>query len=242
MPALASSSSGVETIRRDCLEEVNKGQMARYDPFEVLPRISSYGIVPFVGMIVGFDHDTPAVFGEIERFLAATFSPIASISVLNAPKNTALYRRMQAEHRLVEDFRGFWHDTTNIIPKGMSVEDLYQGQRELFRRLYEPELFEPRMIGWLENVRYLTDLYSTRKKTFHRVFLLFRILRHFLFRVPGPVRGMFFRIIKKTWKLNPRLVSRAVSVLVQYWHYYEFGHEPGAAAKALITSQDAELR
>jgi len=32
---------------------VNKGQMARYDPFEVLPRISSYGIVPFVGMIVG---------------------------------------------------------------------------------------------------------------------------------------------------------------------------------------------
>jgi len=78
--------------------------MARYDPFEVLPRISSYGIVPFVGMIVGFDHDTPAVSG-IEHFLTATSSPIASISVLNAPKNTALYRRMQEEHRLAEDFR-----------------------------------------------------------------------------------------------------------------------------------------
>lgn len=217
---------GVETTSRECLEEVNKGQMARYDPFEVLPRISSYGIVPFVGMIVGFDHDTPAVFGEIEHFLTATSSPIASISVLNAPKNTALYRRMQEEHRLAEDFRGFWHDTTNIIPKGMSMEELYQGHRDLFRRLYEPALFEPRMIRWLENVRYLTDLYSTRKKTFHRVFLLFRILRHFLFRVPSPVRAMFFRILKAAWKLNPRLISRAVSVLVQYWHYYDFGHRP----------------
>lgn len=233
---------GVETTSRECLEEVNKGQMARYDPFEVLPRISSYGIVPFVGMIVGFDHDTPAVFGEIEHFLTATSSPIASISVLNAPKNTALYRRMQEEHRLAEDFRGFWHDTTNIIPKGMSMEELYQGHRDLFRRLYEPALFEPRMIRWLENVRYLTDLYSTRKKTFHRVFLLFRILRHFLFRVPSPVRAMFFRILKAAWKLNPRLISRAVSVLVQYWHYYDFSQRPGAAAKALVPSQDAGLQ
>ena len=221
---------GVETIRQECLEEVNKGQMARYDPFQVLPRISSYGIVPFVGMIVGFDHDTPAVFGEIERFLAATATPIASISVLNAPKNTALYRRMQAEHRLSEDFRGFWHNTTNIIPKGMSVEDLYQGHRELFRRLYEPALFEPRMIRWLENVRYLTDLYSKGTMSLHKLVIFFRVLRHFIFRVPGPVRGMFFRILRTAWKLNPRLFSRAISVLVEYWHHYEFGHQPGAAA------------
>jgi hypothetical protein len=37
---------------------------------------------------------------------------------------------------------------------------------------------------------------------------------------------MFFRILKAAWKLNPRLISRAVSVLVQYWHYYDFGHRP----------------
>jgi hypothetical protein len=38
-----------------------------------------------------------AVFSDIEDFLDETGSPIASISVLNAPRNTALYRRMQAE-------------------------------------------------------------------------------------------------------------------------------------------------
>ena len=217
---------GVETVRTECLDEVNKGQMARYDPFDVLPRISSYGITPFIGMIVGFDHDTPAVFGEIEHFLATTGSPLASISVLNAPKNTALYRRMQAENRLVEDFQGFWHDRTNIIPKGMSLEELNQGQRDLFRRLYEPALFEPRLIRWLENVRYISDLYAKRKRSLRRTWLTFRVFRHFLFRVPGPVRGMCFRILKAAWRINPRLISRAISILVHYWHYYEFSHRP----------------
>jgi radical SAM superfamily enzyme YgiQ (UPF0313 family) len=216
---------GVETLRKECLEEVNKGQMTRYNPFEVIPLISRYGIVPFIGLIVGFDHDTPDVFKEIEEFLEATSSPIASISVLNAPKNTALYERMKNEGRLIEDFRGFWHLTTNILPKQMTLKDLYRGHKNLFKIIYEPERFERRMIHWLKNVVYITDLYSTRKKNFYRFFLIMRILRHFLFRVPPSVRKMFLNVIKETWRINPRLISRSVSVLVQYWHYYSFGHK-----------------
>ena len=217
---------GLETLRKECLDEVNKGQMARFDPREVIPRISSYGIMPFLGMIVGFDHDTPTVFSDVESFLDETGSPIASVSVLNAPKNTVLYRRMQEEGRLVEDFRGFWHLTTNIIPKGMTLQELYAGHKALFARLYEPENFERRMIAWLRNVRYMTGLYSTKKKTLHRLFLILRVMRHFLFRVPPDVRRMFWNVVKAAWRINPRLISRAVSVLVQYWHYYDFArHE-----------------
>ena len=213
---------GLETLRKECLDEVNKGQMARFDPREVIPRISGHGIMPFLGMIVGFDHDTPAVFGDIESFLEETGSPIASISVLNAPRHTELYRRLQAEGRLQEEFRGFWHLTTNIVPKGMSLPELYQGHKALFQRLYEPERFERRMIKWLANVRYMTDLYSTRKKTLYRLVLILRVGRHFLFRVPPAVRRMFWNVVKAAWRINPRLISRAVSVLVQYWHYYDF--------------------
>jgi radical SAM superfamily enzyme YgiQ (UPF0313 family) len=216
---------GLETIKRECLEEVNKGQLARHDPYQIIPRLSSYGIVPFLGMIVGFDHDGPSVFGEIEEFLQVTGSPIASISVLNAPQNTALFRRMQSAGRLVEDFRGFWHDTTNIIPKQMTREELHLRHRELFKRIYEPESFERRMIRWLENVRYLTSFYSTRRKNLHRFWLILRVVRHFMFRVPSPMRAMFFRVVKAAWRINPRLVSQAVSILVQYWHYYDFSHK-----------------
>ena len=213
---------GLETTRKECLDEVNKGQMARFDPRQVIPRISSYGIMPFVGMIVGFDHDTTDVFGEVERFLDDTGSPIASVSVLNAPKNTALYERMKSEGRLLEDFRGFWHLTTNILPKRMTLDELYLGHKALFQRLYEPENFERRLVKWLRGVRYFTSLYSTKKKTLYRLFLILRVLRHFLFRVPPPVRRMFWNVAKSAWRINPRLVSRAMSVLVQYWHYYDF--------------------
>ena len=216
---------GLETLRKECLDEVNKGQMARFDPRAVIPAISSHGIMPFLGMIVGFDHDTPAVFGEIESFLDETGSPIASISVLNAPRHTELYRRMQAEGRLQEEFRGFWHLTTNIVPKGMTLSELYAGHKALFQRLYEPERFERRMLRWLGNVRYLPSIYSTRKKTLYRLFLILRVGRHFLFRVPPPVRRMFWNVVKFAWRTNPRLVSRAVSVMVQYWHYYDFARK-----------------
>jgi radical SAM superfamily enzyme YgiQ (UPF0313 family) len=217
---------GLETLRKECLDEVNKGQMARFDPRAVIPAISGHGIMPFLGMIVGFDHDTPAVFGEIEGFLEETGSPIASISVLNAPRHTELYRRMRAEGRLREEFRGFWHLTTNIVPKSMTLTELYQGHKSLFARLYEPERFERRMRKWLAGVRYLPDLYSTRRKTLCRLFLILRVGRHFLFRVPPPVRRMFWNVVAFAWRTNPRLVSRAVSMMVQYWHYYDFArHE-----------------
>lgn len=216
---------GLETTKKECLDEVNKGQMFQYDPYEVIPRLSSYGIVPFIGMIVGFDHDTPEVFADVEKYLGDTSSPIASISVLNAPKNTPLYERMKNENRLVEDFRGFWHLTTNIMPKNMTIEELYSGHKNLFKRIYEPENFGRRIIGWLAGVSYFTDLYSTRRKTLHRIPLVVRVLYHFNFKVPTAVRTMFWNVLRETWRINPRLISRAISVLVQYWHYYDFANK-----------------
>jgi hypothetical protein len=107
----------------------------------------------------------------------------------------------------------------------MSVQELSSGQKNLFKKIYEPENFERRLIGWLENVKYFSDLYSTRKKNLFRFFIIIKILRHFLFRVPRPVRSMFWNVLKASWKINPRLISRSMSVLVQYWHYYDFGHK-----------------
>jgi hypothetical protein len=33
---------------------------------------------------------------------------------------------------------------------------------------------------------------------------------------------MFWNVAKAAWRIDPRLVSRAMSLLVQYWHYYDF--------------------
>jgi len=48
---------GVETVRRESLLEVNKVHNLKYDIDERVNKISRYGIMPFLGMIVGFDND-----------------------------------------------------------------------------------------------------------------------------------------------------------------------------------------
>jgi Domain of unknown function (DUF4070) len=61
--------------------------------------------------------------------------------------------------------------------------------------------------------------------------MIMKIFYHFNLRVPAPVRTMFWNILKETWRIDPRLISRAVSMLVQYWHYYDFS---SSAAKTPV--------
>ncbi len=215
---------GVESIRKECLEEVNKGHLFKYNPKDVVSRISSFGILPFIGLIVGFDNDDAATFDELEQFLNDTGSPIASISVLNAPENTVLYNRMKEQGRLNEDFSGVWHFSTNIIPRDISLDELINRHRQLFKKIYEPANFEQRTIDWLSNVKYSTHLYENSKMGFSKFMKFFYIMRYYIFHEPKHVRQLFFRILRDTWKINPRLIKKAVTIMSQYCHYYDFAN------------------
>jgi radical SAM superfamily enzyme YgiQ (UPF0313 family) len=210
---------GVESPRKECLDEVNKGHIARANAKELVLRLSSYGIVPFLGMIVGFDHDDEFIFDEIEEFLDETASPLAFVSFLNAPENTPLHQRLKQEGRLREDFDGLWHSSTNIIPAGMPLSELIAGNQELMRKLYEPEAFERRLVNWLSNVRYFTRRYKKSKTRYSK---LFHILKFCLFHEPAEVRKLFFRVLRTTWRINPRLLKRAVIVMMYYWNFLAF--------------------
>jgi len=130
---------GVETVRRESLAEVHKSQNVEKDLFARIRKISRFGIVPFIGLIVGFDNDDEGVFEELENFLIATDSPIAGISLLNAPRHTTLYKRLKEEGRLTEgNFAGEWQLQTNIISKQMSIETLSSLYWGLFQKNYQP--------------------------------------------------------------------------------------------------------
>jgi radical SAM superfamily enzyme YgiQ (UPF0313 family) len=216
---------GVETVRRESLEEVKKYHNLKFDIFERVNRISRYGIMPFLGMIVGFDHDDESVFAEIEDFITCTSSPIAGISLLNAPRNTPLYKRLEKENRLIgDDFSGEWQLNTNIIPKQLSREVLLKHYCELFKKIYDPERFHARLLGWLRQMEYHSDLYSHKKFDPKQFFQGVRMIRYFLFRAKPPERKIFFKTLIETGKTNPRLLRRAFSFLAQYHHFYDFVH------------------
>lgn len=214
---------GVETVRKESLEEIHKIQNVRHDLRERIKRISRYGIVPFLGLIVGFDHDDASVFDELYQFIEDTSSPIACISLLNAPKNTQLFDRLKKDNRLVgDDFSGEWQLYTNIIPKQMSREALQQNFWHLFQKIYEPERFDGRIKKWLEQVAYTSPLYVHKKTDIKQLALSMTMMKYFLFASDSAVRRLFFRNIIRSWKEYPRLMRRTITLLAQFRHFHDF--------------------
>ena len=217
---------GVDSLRRECLEEVNKGRLHRPELAERIRAMSAFGILPFIGLIVGFDHDDPATFDEIDRFLEGTGTPMASISVLNAPKRTVLHERLAAQGRIREDFQGKWHDLTNIVPTTMPLDDLIGRHRALFHRLYEPERFEARAVAWIRGVRYFSALYRNKRQRPAKLLKALHTVKYYLLHAPPPARRLFFRVVLEAWRTDPRLIRKAFTIMTQYCHYYSFVNDP----------------
>ncbi len=216
---------GVETVRQESLQEVNKEKNLSKDIFERIRRISRFGIVPFIGLIVGFDHDDESIFEDLNHFLSTTNSPIAGISLLNAPRHTTLYNRLKKEDRLTtQSFSGEWQLQTNIIPKQMSRDMLVSLYWAFFQQIYTPENFEKRLLEWLKNVDYFYTGYVNKKADLRQLLFGMRIFRHFIFSESPQIRQLFFRLLKKTWNINPKLVRRFFTVITQYSHFYNFVH------------------
>ena len=217
---------GVETVRRESLLEVHKVHNLKYDIDERVNKISRYGIMPFLGMIVGFDHDDENVFNELYDFIARTNSPIAGISLLNAPRHTPLYQRLEKEGRLAgDDFSGEWQLHTNIIPKQMSRATLLNHYCELFKKIYDPALFHQRLNGWMTQVNYQNNLYTHKKFDSRQLLHGLRMITYFLLFAQPEMRKLFWQSMIGTWKINPKLMRRAFTFLAQYHHFYDFVRE-----------------
>jgi radical SAM superfamily enzyme YgiQ (UPF0313 family) len=230
---------GVETVRRESLEEVHKTHNLSRDLAERIRRISRFGLVPFVGLIVGFDHDDAAVFGELERFLDEAAAPIAGVSLLNAPRRTPLHERLSAEGRLVgDDFAGEWQYSTNIVPLRMSREELERGYRDLFRSLYDPERFEARLEAWCRLVAYRSTIYTRRKKDLLQIFRILPFLWYCFFQADRRVRKMFLRVLRRTLRTDPSLMKRIFTFLGQFRHFYDFAHR-GPEPRGLLEAHGA---
>ena len=93
--------------------------------------------------------------GEIERFVKASSLIEVQVTVLTPFPGTALYRRLQAEGRLLRE--RYWERCTlfdvNFIPRRMTVEDLEQGLEHLMGALYSAEETRRRRLKYVELMR-----------------------------------------------------------------------------------------
>ena len=149
---------GIESPNKEALKETNKLHNYRSNLVEDLKKIMSYGMAIKGGMIVGFDEDTPEIFGQQFEFLQEACVPIPTINLLKAPVGTKLWARLRKEGRLLVDYDRHHSEnlragTTNIIPKQMTRVELLSGYLSLIEKLSEWPNFEERIKGFVSDIK-----------------------------------------------------------------------------------------
>ncbi len=135
-------------------------------------RFYAHGIGVTGGMICGFDEDKTSIFDTQFEFAMASGIPVLTLSALAAPHATPLHARLEADGRLVDGYEVPGHPwNTNLIPAGMSREELTEGIRGLANRLYHPENFGERIVQYVDrlNFRYGTDRSPHKRKSIRSV-------------------------------------------------------------------------
>jgi radical SAM superfamily enzyme YgiQ (UPF0313 family) len=140
---------GIESPEEASLRETRKLQNVREHPLAAVRRIHAHGIEVLAGFIIGFDNDTVATFERQYEFIVRSGIQTAMIGLLNAMPRTPLYERLRAAGRLRERDSGGDNTKldTNVVPLGMSREELIRGYRELHVRLLTDGAIARRIIN-----------------------------------------------------------------------------------------------
>ena len=131
---------GIETPSREALVETKKEQNTRADMLESVRAIYAHGIDVYASFVVGFDADDVTVFDRQYEFIIESGIMVASVALLLALPRTPLHERLERTGRLREmtgEFHHLWNNLiqTNIVPHGMSYDELVSGFRDLIARI-----------------------------------------------------------------------------------------------------------
>ncbi len=194
-------------------------------------------------MIVGFDHDDPSIFDLMPKFLAEAHIAAAPISMLHAIPTTPLYDRLKQEGRLHDDDASDKYGT-NVIPLGMSAQELREGFVQVTQECYSVDAYFQRLDAQFVDQNFKFSLHHLRYWTSHRwawakrCFLNYCrfgvvALRLLLFvadtRLRSRYRQQLSHIFVARWREPHILFTYALKVATHY-HYT-------AMARALLESE-----
>ena len=206
---------GIETPDEVSLQSCNKVQNKNRNLIQSVKKIQQAGIQVSGGFIVGFDSDTPSVFQRQIDFIQQSGIVSAMVGLLNAPKNTKLYRQLEAENRLTTEATGNNTDSSmNFIPK-MDYDELQEGYKKIIHNIYSAKPYYKRVRQLLLNYN---RIYKGDTK------ISFSLLRAFLKSVfvigfLNKGRGEYWKFIIWTIFNKPKLIVDAVTCTVYGYHF-----------------------
>jgi len=223
---------GIETPNEDSLRETKKYQNVRPNAgtlVERVHRVQQHGIDVWAGMIVGFDHDDPSIFEVMPKFLAEARISAALIGMLYAIQTTPLYDRLRAAGRLNDDEAREKYGT-NVIPLGMSREELRDGFIRVMQACYSADDYFQRLDAQFidENFKFTvhelpyweSHRWAWVKRCFFNYVKFAAVASRLLRLADGALRSKYrqqiLRILRARWREPHILFIYALKVTFHY--------------------------
>ncbi len=137
---------GIETPEPDALHAISKDQNLSMPILKAIQVLNSYGMEVVSGIIIGLDTDTPETADRIIEFIRASQIPMLTINLLHALPRTPLWRRLEAEGRLVFD-----ESRESNVEFLMPYEQVVEMWRRCITTAYEPKFLYERFAYNMEH-------------------------------------------------------------------------------------------
>ncbi len=210
-----SAFIGIGTPEELSLQDCNKSQNENRNLFQSVKKIQNAGLQVAGGFIVGFDSDTPSIFQKQIYFIQQSGVVSAMVGLLNAPKNTALYKRLKDENRLTTESSGNNTDSSmNFVPK-MDPRLLLEGHKKIILNIYAVKPYYKRIRQLLLNYKKQPGQHTRMELSYLSSF--FRSV--FIIGIVNKGRGEYWKLLVWTLFRRPGLIIDALTFTVYGYHF-----------------------
>jgi radical SAM superfamily enzyme YgiQ (UPF0313 family) len=175
---------GFESLTDQNLADARKKTPKAADYARRVRILHENGIQVNGSFVLGFDHDTKDVFSRTADWIEQYRLECATFHILTPYPATPLFRRMEAEGRLLHREWSLY-DTAHAVfrPKNMSPEELEDGYAWMYRRLFShASIWRRRPEDWSAVAPYLAMSYLYKRSNRFWRFLIQRHLVHAVWR------------------------------------------------------------
>ncbi len=156
---------GFESLTDENLADARKKTPRTADYARRVRMLHEHGIQVNGSFVLGFDHDRKDVFARTAEWVEANRLECATFHILTPYPATPLYRRMEAEGRLLHRDWSLY-DTAHAVfrPKHMTPEELEQGYGWIYQRLFShASIWRRRPEDWRAVAPYLGMSYLYKR-------------------------------------------------------------------------------
>lgn len=212
---------GIESPDEESLRKCGKFQNINRDLLESIRIIQNQGLQVQAGFIIGFDQDTPSIFGRMTLFIQRSGITTAMVGLLQAPPKTRLWKRLKKEKRLISQPTGSNTDCTiNFIPK-MNPRSLISGYKRVVNHIYSPKNYYQRLINFLKE--YKPKRKRNYKFDFNQLLALLRSV--WFLGVREKERPYYWKIFFWCLFRKPKLFPMIIDMAIKGFHFRKISEE-----------------